>query len=166
MWQRSQTLQTLQHFDRAKLLRCSDTECRSGLSTSVRTVFFIMQRADPVRARRSCQTKSPHPRQSMACSLCDSRTCFIQSVRAPTLRKQRLAARTVTCQEASGRTPASIIAQPLVQESLTSRRQLLAASVCSTALATLLDQPAQAVQGYTAGRIPGQTQFAVCNMAT
>jgi len=45
-----------------------------------------------------------------------------------------------------------------------SRRAVMSASLASAALALLTDMPANAVQGYTAGRIPGSWHVPACTL--
>ncbi len=86
----------------------------------------------------------------MSAAMGERVACFVASTSAPRLQLTHQAARPILCcasQEASH--PTDTNDNPL------SRRAVMSASLASAAVMLLTDTPAYAVQGYTAGRIPG-----------
>ena len=89
----------------------------------------------------------------MSAVMSERGACFAASTSAPRLQRTHQAARPILCcasQEAG---------QPIALDSTSdnplSRRAVMSASLASAAVMLLTDTPAYAVQGYTAGRIPG-----------
>jgi len=89
----------------------------------------------------------------MSAVMSERGACFAASTSAPRLQRTHQAARPILCcasQEAGQPTETDTTSDnPL------SRRAVMSASLASAAVMLLTDTPAYAVQGYTAGRIPG-----------
>ncbi len=89
----------------------------------------------------------------MSAAMSERVACFVASTSAPRLHRTHQAARPLLCcasQEASQPT-----ATDTSSDNPLSRRAVVSASLASAAVMLLTDTPAYAVQGYTAGRIPG-----------
>lgn len=89
----------------------------------------------------------------MSATMCERGTCFAATTSAPRLSRRPQAARPVQCQ-AKTEADQSKAAENNT-DSILSRRAVMSASLASAAVTLLTDAPAHAVQGYTAGRIPG-----------
>ena len=86
----------------------------------------------------------------MSATMCERGACFAATTSAPRLSRRSQAARPVQCQ---AKTEAKSAESNT--DSTLSRRAVMSASLASAAVTLLTDAPAHAVQGYTAGRIPG-----------
>ncbi len=89
----------------------------------------------------------------MSAAMSERVACFAASTSAPRLQRSHQAARPILCcasQEAS-----QLTAADATSDNPLSRRAVMSASLASAAVTLLTDTPAYAVQGYTAGRIPG-----------
>lgn len=92
------------------------------------------------------------------CAVCNTTGCFVESVHAPRLQKRIQCSRMAVCQSNTGCSEAASASTDgsTCQVAKLSRRNILTASLCSAVAGTCPGGPAQAVQGYTAGRIPGK----------
>ena len=97
----------------------------------------------------------------MSTATCKKGSCFTASTSAPQPHKSAPAARLILCH---ARPETSHSPADSTPENPLSRRAVVSASLASAALVLLTDAPAYAVQGYTAGRIPGSCPVSACCM--
>ncbi|DBA75452.1 TPA: hypothetical protein ACH3X1_010709 [Trebouxia sp. C0004] len=92
----------------------------------------------------------------MSAVMSERSTCFAASTSAPRLQRTHQAARPVLC--CASQEAGQPIATDTTSDNPLHRRAVMSASLASAAVMLLIDTPAYAVQGYTAGRIPGLTK--------